>query len=170
MPDGFEWSKVLSVTRQFLCYGGYGPGCNYQIAITYVLIFYQQNVIMADEKYNPLTAYHDDLTRGLNPYIDCLVEKFSRTSLLSEDELADLNAHKGPVKYLLDVAHARKEKHNDSQCFDELVKFMKSLQDARLSELADKMRISEDDDVVPCVQAEQSESSDVEYCELTFVG
>ena len=125
---------------------------------------------MADEKYNLLTAYHDDLTRGLNPHVDCLVGKFSRMSLLSEDELADLKAHKRPVKYLLDVAHARREKQNDSQCFDELVKFMKGVQDARLSELADKMRISQDDDAVPYGQAEQSESSAVESCELTFVG
>ena len=126
---------------------------------------------MADEKYNPLTAYHDDLTRGLNPHVNCLVEKFSRMSLLSENELADLKAHKGPVKYLLDVAHARREKQNDSQCFDELVKFIKGLQDAHLSELADKMRISQDDDVEPCVPpVEQSESSAVQNCELTFVG
>ena len=125
---------------------------------------------MADEKYNPLTAYHHDLTRALNPHVDCLVEKFSQMSLLSEDELADLKAHEGPVKYLLDVAHARKEKQNDSRCFDELVKFMKGLQDARLLELVDKMRISQDDDAVPCVQAEQSESSAVESCELTVVG
>ena len=125
---------------------------------------------MADEKYDPLTAYHEDLTRGLNPHVDCLVENFSRMSLLSEDELANLKAHKGPVKYLLDVVHARKEKHNDSQCFDELVKFMKGLQDTRLSELADKMRISQDDDAVPCVQAEQSQSSAVENCEfLNFI-
>ena len=122
---------------------------------------------MADEKYNPLTAYHEDLTRGLNPHADCLVEKFSQMSLLSEDELADLKTHKGPVKYLLDVVHTRKEKHNDSQCFDELVKFMKGVQDAHLSELADKMRISQDDDAVPCGQAEQSQSSAVENSELS---
>ena len=124
---------------------------------------------MADEKYNPLITYHDDLTRGLNPHVDCLVEKFSQMSLLSEGEVADLKAQKGPVKYLLDVVHARKEKHNDSKCFDELIKFMKGVQDARLSELADKMRTSQEDDAVPCVQAEQSQSSAVENCELNYI-
>ena len=124
--------------------------------------------IMTDGKYNPLITYHDDLTIGLNQHVNRLVEKFSQMSLLSEDELADLKAQKGPVKYLLGVVHARKEKH-DSQCFDELIKFMKGVQDARLSELADKMRTSQEDDVVLCVQAEQSQSSTVENCELNYV-
>ena len=120
---------------------------------------------MADEKFNPLTIYNDDLTRGLYPHIDCLVEKFSQLSLISKDELADLQAQEMQLKHLLDVVHDRKEKH-DSQCFDELIKFMKSSQDPHLSELADKIRISQDDDAVPCIQPVQSESSAVESCKL----
>ena len=123
------------------------------------------SVTMADEKSNPLTIYHDDLTRGLYPHIDGLVETFSQLSLISKDELADLQAQEMPLKHLLDVVHDRKEKH-DSQCFDELIKFMKSSQDPRLSELADKMRISQDDDAVQCIQPVQSESSAVESCKL----
>ena len=116
---------------------------------------------MADEKYNPLTACHDDLVRGLVPHVDCLVEKFSQMSLLTEDELADLRAQEDQVKYLLDVVYARKERHNDSQCFDELITFMKNRQDSCLSELADRMWISQEDNEVPCVPAE-SESSAAE--------
>ena len=121
---------------------------------------------MADEKSNPLTIYHDDLTRELHPHFDGLVETFSQLSLISKDELADLQAQEMQLKHLLDVVHDRKEKHNDSQCFDELIKFMKSSQDPRLSELADKMRISQDDDTVQCIQPVQSESSAVESCKL----
>ena len=122
---------------------------------------------MADEKCNPLVACHDDLVRGLDPHVDCLVEKFSQMSLLTEDELADLRVQEDQVKYLLDVVYARKERHNDSQCFDELIMFMKNRQDSCLSELADRMRISQEDDEVPCVPAEQSESSAAENkCEL----
>ena len=124
------------------------------------------SVTMTDEKFNPLTIYHDELTRGLYPHIDCLVEKFSKLSLISKDELADLQAQEMQLKHLLDVVHDRKEKHNDSQCFDELIKFMKSSQDPHLSELADKMIISQDDDAVPCIQPVQSESSAVESCKL----
>ena len=117
---------------------------------------------MAVEKYNPLIACHDDLVRGLDPHVDCLVEKFSQMSLLTEDELADLRAQQDRVKYLLSVVYARKEQQNDSQCFDELITFMKNRQDSCLSELADKIRITQDDDEVPCVPAVQSESSAVE--------
>lgn len=113
---------------------------------------------MADKKYNPLTAHRDDLTRGLCPHVDSLVETFSQLSLLSKDKLADLPAGEMQVKYMLDVVHDRKEKHNDTKYFDELIKFMRSSQDHCLSELADKMRISQDDDGVPCVIAEQSET------------
>ena len=121
---------------------------------------------MASEEYNPLTAYHHDLTRGLYPHVDCLVEKFSQLSLISEDELTNIQTQEKQVKYLLDKVHDRKAKQNDSKCFDELIKFMKGSQDTVLLELAAKMSISQDDDTVPCVQAEQSESSATENCEL----
>ena len=120
---------------------------------------------MASEECSPLTAYHGDLTRGLFPHVDCLIEKFSQLSLISKDELSNIQTQEKQVKYLLDKVHHRKEKQNDSKCFDELIQFMKGSKDAKLLQLADKMSTSQDDDAVPCVQAEQSESSATETCE-----
>ena len=119
---------------------------------------------MADEKYNPMTVYHDDLVRGLDPHVECLLKKFSEMNLLTKDELANIRTQKDRVKCLLDIVYAKKERHYDSQCFDELISFMR--QDSCLSELADRMMIIQDDDGVPCLPPEQSESSAVENCEL----
>ena len=117
---------------------------------------------MVEEESNPLTTYRDDLTRGLDPHVDQLVERFTSLSLLSEDEVTNLqtqNKRLSQVNCLLDIVTNKRVQHNDKKCFNELINFMRSSQDVHLSGLVEKMRIRQDDhdDIEPCAPTEQSD-------------
>ena len=123
---------------------------------------------MVEEECNPLTTYREDLTRGLDPHVDQLVERFTTLSLLSEDEIANLqkqNKKRSQVNCLLDLVDNKRVQHNDRKCFNELIGFMRSSEDARLSELVGKIRISEDDhdDIEPCAPTESTVGHGMQY-------
>ena len=105
-----------------------------------------------------LNQHRKHLSTLLDSSVTKLTDSFSEDKLLSESEVATIDAQKPKINHFLDII-INKVKDGGDRCFDKLVTFMKDSQDSNLLELASKMTATQqDNDGIPYGQPEETES------------